>query len=294
MTNQFPTLPVGKPNGSDIFTQTGANTLTSDWEFFSANKLRIYQGKNRHIHTLVTIDRREDEAHICFTQDPDPKRAGIPAENCIEQLAGLTLERLRKTNADLKSSQLHFYLHHTPTVMKEQFIQIKMQAAHSSYARPEWNFYDVIPLFIQEALKNNPPVSPKDEQELDLHFLPSKISKGGRERTREIFAEASEIGENERIRQQREHENRLRLQNDEHALRTDLEALRRQRDDIEKAREKEREEKAKNLKKIVICLEFIILDYLSMLDRHHERQKTLERLRQQMQSRNREDHGYER
>lgn len=89
-------LPIGKPDGKDIFTKTGNNEVQSQWVTFEAEELGRRRNPHliNHTHTLVTIDQREDgEWHICFMHDPDMVRGGISPTNNIEDLASAMFRR---------------------------------------------------------------------------------------------------------------------------------------------------------------------------------------------------------
>ncbi len=100
-------LDIGQPDGSDIFTETGDNQISSSWQVFDASTMGYNPGltNNWHSHSLVTVDQREGEYHICFMHDPDTHRGGGSSMNFIEDL-GTTMYRraLALHESDKKSS----------------------------------------------------------------------------------------------------------------------------------------------------------------------------------------------
>ncbi|MBK9586766.1 MAG: hypothetical protein KA099_06315 [Alphaproteobacteria bacterium] len=65
-------LPHGRPNGKNIFEQTGTNQITSLLQDISGEELYPQPYRlNQNCRVLVTTDIRNGEYHICFTQDDE-------------------------------------------------------------------------------------------------------------------------------------------------------------------------------------------------------------------------------
>lgn len=199
-------LEIGQPNGSDIFTETGDNQISSSWQVFDASTMGYNPGltNNWHSHSLVTVDQRNGEYHICFMHDPDTHRGGGSPMNFIEDLATTMYRRaLTLHEPDKKSSQpsndsgfsmkgllssvmkrasaiigddtprpeqFHFYIHVRPQhTMRETFCRVDMEVGRNGFYDPDFKHFDVIPEIIQQAYYETamPTVTPKDVLRLD-------------------------------------------------------------------------------------------------------------------------------
>ena len=78
--------PVGMPDGLDIFTRTGSNTLTTKWMNFKA-RCNFGVGDECEFILLTSVDTRENEKHVCFFGDGDPTRHAQMMITLISQLA---------------------------------------------------------------------------------------------------------------------------------------------------------------------------------------------------------------
>ncbi|GJL85309.1 MAG: hypothetical protein DHS20C02_10840 [Micavibrio sp.] len=179
-------LPVGQPDGLDIFQETKNNTVASQWQIFQAEELHpgwVRRFDSEHVHTLITIDQRDGEYHICFTVDPDPSRSGsMGVQHEIEALAttmykralndfkpekpnektGLSyiMSELGKSTKNFAKSytiqpeQFHFYIHHVPNPhFPEKFFRMDMDYSFGEFRDAQFHQHKVIPEIIQQAYK---------------------------------------------------------------------------------------------------------------------------------------------
>lgn len=199
-------LEIGKPDGSDIFTDTGNNQISSSWQVFDQSSMGYNPGltNNWHSHSLVTVDQRDGEYHICFMHDPDTHRGGGSPMNFIEDLATTMYRRaLAQHEANKKTAlpssengfsvrgllssvmktasafisddtprpyQFHFYIHVRPQhTMKEIFCRVDMEAGRNGFYDPDFKHFDVIPERIQNAYYETamPTITPRDIPQLD-------------------------------------------------------------------------------------------------------------------------------
>lgn len=182
-------LPVGRPGGRNIFERAGDNTVASAWQTFDYEERYpgVYDPMGRHTHTLVTVDHRKDEYHICFTQDPDIVRGGSFVSYEIEALATAMYKRacaeqVSKPQANTPLSgakglvariasmalagaqpstprpeQFHFYIHHGPKPhLREEFREVDLRFDRGQFRLGDSQFtrLDVIPEIIQKAYRN--------------------------------------------------------------------------------------------------------------------------------------------
>jgi len=206
---QRSSLPVGKPNNSDIFTDIGENKITSSWQVFDASTMGYSPGvtNNWHSHTLVTVDQREGEYHICFMHDPDIHRGGGSPMNFIEDLSSTMYRRalaLHETNKKpvlsfdkigfsvkgllssiMKSAssfindddkprpeQFNFYVHVRPQpTMEEIFCRVDMQFDGNSFRDPDFNHFEVIPEIVQQAFHKENTISNDPASNVVLEHL---------------------------------------------------------------------------------------------------------------------------
>ncbi len=87
-------LPEGRPEGMDIFERNGNNTVGS--AFYAFGKEELFP--NGYIQLdkcklFITIDKRPNEFHICFTQDAEMEQDGFWLQPNIERLATLMYRR---------------------------------------------------------------------------------------------------------------------------------------------------------------------------------------------------------
>lgn len=191
-------LPVGEPGGKDIFQETGKNRVGSAWQEFDMKELHPggYYPRGGHVHTLVTVDQRENEYHICFMQDPDIERGGFYVEGEIAALATAMFNRVQGAHAEktlpkslpgavskikgwlsslvniasapdeelpgIHPHQFHFYVHHRPIPLhRERFLVVDMKFENERFGMEDVSFvhYDVIPSVIQKAYKDKTVIS---------------------------------------------------------------------------------------------------------------------------------------
>lgn len=199
-------LPIGMPDGSNMFIDTGENEIVTSWQIFDASTMGYNPGVTRdwHSHTLVTVDQREGEYHICFMHDPDTRRSGGSPTNFIEDLASTMYRRalaLHEGNQEpklpavtsfsirgllssaMKSAskfagkddkprpeQFSFYIHVRPEyTMRESFCRVDMDFDGQGFSNPKFNQFDVIPEIIQNAYYETamPTIKPGDVLRLD-------------------------------------------------------------------------------------------------------------------------------
>lgn len=185
-------LPRGRPDGKNIFEKTGTNKLSSGMVHFDVTELRPDTHQYVRINgcdVFITIDERDGEYHICFTQDRDMERSGMWMQYEIENLATVMYRRAYasqkqesklkqlpgafalatgmrslmakfttalalpvKTNPPISPDQFHFYVHHTPKhLQKEMFIAVNMKWKSGKFVEPEFNRLNAIPETIPEA-----------------------------------------------------------------------------------------------------------------------------------------------
>ncbi|MEM7618670.1 MAG: hypothetical protein AAF244_04730 [Pseudomonadota bacterium] len=204
--DQRNSLKVGAPDGADIFTPMDDNQISSSWQIFNAATMGYNPGVTNdwHSHTLVTVDQREGEYHICFMHDPETHRGGGAPMNFIEDLASTMYRRaiasheankkpalsadgkgfsvrgllssFMKGASSLGSNdaprpeQFNFYIHVRPEhTMKEIFCRVDMDFDGNGFHDPNFKHFDVIPEIIQQAYYETamPTVTPSDILKLD-------------------------------------------------------------------------------------------------------------------------------
>lgn len=137
-------------------------------------------GNYADLETLVTIDQRNGEYHICFMQDPKAKGPLIVA-NEFETLATIMykraveinqnqkpmslLSKLRmhflsktKDESEIKAEQFVFYYHERPHDFEwEEFSRVDMEydSKAQTFINPRFKRYDVIPEYIQNVHKKD-------------------------------------------------------------------------------------------------------------------------------------------
>lgn len=155
--NKLQQLPCGRPNGQDIFENKGDNTLFSFWRNFDRRELdpKIHHDRN-DVHTLVSVDTREDEIHVCFMQDyhdHSDVRASLPA------LATAIYNEARANNSsgsEIRPERFKFYAHLPPNGLyqKEFFAEVSMTFEDGRFGQGKWECHKAIPAFIQSARFN--------------------------------------------------------------------------------------------------------------------------------------------
>jgi hypothetical protein len=205
--DQHNSLETGSPDGSDIFTDTDDNQISSSWQVFDASNMGYNPGvtNNWHSHSLVTVDQREGAYHICFMHDPDTHRGGGAPMNFIEDLASTMYRRaiaLHEANTKpvlssnevgfsvkgLLSSimkgassfvrdgdkprpeQFNFYIHVRPQyTMEEIFCRVDMQFDGNRFHEPNFKHFDTIPEILQNAYYETamPAVNPSETLRLE-------------------------------------------------------------------------------------------------------------------------------
>ena len=201
-------LPVGRPDGKNIFTKTEDNILASSWQdlhvrqLYPTGPIMGYE----HMHTLVSLDQRKSEYHICFTQDPDIARGGMSVTNEIEKVATIFYNRAYKsalekdpqrklqdpnaksgmlselmapvakpystTEPVIHADQFHFYVHYLPSrYSREKFIRVDMNFTEGQFQNPEWREYDVVPEHIQKAYAETQYIRTGQSPETSQHML---------------------------------------------------------------------------------------------------------------------------
>lgn len=191
-------LPIGRPDGKDIFENTGSNQIASAWQDFDIRELHPdgYFPRGGHVHTLVTIDQRDGEYHICFMQDPDKLRGGSPVQYEAAGLATVMYQRIymaqmqekqktlalpgssmvrgllsRLTNLvsepaektpEMHPGQFNFYLHTRPhKYWGETFQRVDMDFENGRFTNPDHQHLHVIPEILQKAYSAQKDVSAK-------------------------------------------------------------------------------------------------------------------------------------
>jgi len=206
--DKYFSLPVGQPDGLNIFVQGTENEVSSSWQVFGPEEIghHTFFLNGGYTHTLVTIDSRDGEYHICFMQDPDQARGGRDVEGEIEKLAKAIYKRalnlfmasvttqLTKSEEVLSEKsvlsmilgessaqnndddipqpeQFNFYIHHRPRHMgREIFRKMLMRFDGDQFEKLNTIGYEVIPEIIQSAYYETamPTVTPKDALRLGM------------------------------------------------------------------------------------------------------------------------------
>lgn len=200
-------LPVGKPNGEDIFTETGENYVSSVWQSFGPEEIG-YNNFMEHggfAHTLVTVDNSDKEINICFMQDPNHSRGGRYVEYEIEALATAMYNRAIINHNNTKKvalepinigsfmkgalskvlnaaatfvgmdnaprpQQFNFYVHHRSWYLSgEIFYKIEMDFKNGGFKKTGFERFDVVPKIIQDAYSQvfEPLATPSDTLRLE-------------------------------------------------------------------------------------------------------------------------------
>lgn len=172
-------MDVGRPDGLDIFEESDTHKIEIHWQHFSHEELYGTRGSyiDRGVTTMVSVDQREGEYHICFSEPH--KIIGNSATNTIENLATAMHRRINENPSQessqrkgiwenlrsqlvaaitgkaadaLRPDQLHFYLHNGPYVsFGERFGPVKMDFHNGVFQNPKFGQYDVMPESIQKA-----------------------------------------------------------------------------------------------------------------------------------------------
>ena len=149
-------MPTGSiPN--QLFEDVGDNQIHQAWDVFTVEEL--FQGGNfwgasDHLKTLVTIDQRGDELHVCFMHSPE---GGIGVETYIENVASAMYRRAQsivEEGESVNPDNLHFYIHHRPRAGvfgKETFTKVDMNFSDGLYHDAKFEGFDVIPEIVQRA-----------------------------------------------------------------------------------------------------------------------------------------------
>ncbi len=191
-------LPSGRPDGLDIFEETGSNQITSARHLFDHDELGSSKGDlHRNMvggcDVLVTVDQRDGEYHVCFSQEAGLPENGYAVQHWIAELATAVYHRVRLVqeakdrqpkladgsdvsreagdlseianevadpNSRVRPDQFSFYIHHPPAHMQqEQFFRVDLNAGENGYERPQFlatqcTRYNVMPAAIQEAYRS--------------------------------------------------------------------------------------------------------------------------------------------
>ncbi|MBI1302067.1 MAG: hypothetical protein GC137_10520 [Alphaproteobacteria bacterium] len=187
-------MPSGRPDGLDIFEDIGTNKIYGARQLFGHHELDSLphkHGAGEGCDVLVTIDQRDGEYHICFTQSNEMWReGGLAVQREIERLATAAFNRFRLQEAmqkaqekkplivsaanavkglltkacnavafrktpDVDPRQFHFYIHHPPAdLQREKFLTVTMGFESREFHSPEFQQHDVVPATIQKAYKD--------------------------------------------------------------------------------------------------------------------------------------------
>jgi hypothetical protein len=154
-SRQRHSLPVGQPDGKDIFEKSDNNDVFALWHIIKREEHSPRGGLYQtDVPVPMTVDAREDAVHVCFAQDPDHR--GTHIETIIERAATLFLYQQalvqgKKAN-EVDHNKFHFYIHHPPTdglFGEETFSNVQMSFINGQYQNPTWHRYDVIPETVQ-------------------------------------------------------------------------------------------------------------------------------------------------
>lgn len=194
-------MPTGRPDGQDIFEQTGRNLLVSlPCRFHKLTHITLASGMT-DIDTIVTMDRRDDEIHVCFTHDPESQ--GLSVINDVELAAtevysrmianeGNQIQKLLGTSSVgravsgfltntmninsvlpararfLDPGKIHFYTHILPSRghSQEAFSRVEMDFNNGRFENAKWTkYYQSIPEFVQTAHERI--TAPQDAEHYD-------------------------------------------------------------------------------------------------------------------------------
>jgi hypothetical protein len=172
-------MQTGRPDELDIFELNGNNKIETRHVVFSGPFLR-------NVSCFMTVDKRDDAIHVCFTHDHHHK--GQSAINAIEHIATQLLKHfnsisdqptleattqnralklfdtIKKTFSsagtptqafsNYRPEQMHFYSH-VPAHRnaRESFSLVIMDFENGQYVRPDWRSYKVIPELIQNSYR---------------------------------------------------------------------------------------------------------------------------------------------
>jgi hypothetical protein len=170
-------LPAGKPEGIEAFSDVTSPGLTRSWRQFTPRELYpVGYPSELGVRTLMSVDEREDGWHVCFMHDW--RVGGGSVTNSIERLATAVYREAhaigasqappikgvlafferwqegRKRAAMLDPGRFHFYEHTPPAPsgsLKESFAKVGLYFEKGEFANPDWRFYPVIPHAIQSA-----------------------------------------------------------------------------------------------------------------------------------------------